>query len=96
MRRKTLQLTFLVLAGIIVGWREWNSFSSPVADTFQEESSVSESKNLFIEMTGHYQDMGSASELILISGLALSGLLLIVLLNGIELNRPKLSSPNSV
>jgi len=84
MKAKTIHLFFLILTGLIMGWREWTS-TTPL---FKDEGVIMKWQEA--------QEVGSTTEASTVFLLFLSGAVLIFVINGLWQTTPKLSSPNSV
>jgi len=85
MKAKVIQLFFLLVAGLIISWREWTNASSFISNE--------------IEMTSLQaaQEVGSSTEASTVLLMVLSGIVLAIVVNGFSVTIPsKLSSPNSV
>ena len=83
MKSKNIQLLFLLLAGVIIGWREWNR--SPILPA--EDWS----------MLNAFSSQEPTLEWLVISGLVLVGGILYVLTNHWQgPGASNMSSPNSV
>ena len=82
MKAKTIQLFFLILTGLIIGWREWTSTPTLVKE----------------EVFNWYQfhEVGSTSEASIVLLLFFLGATSVVVINGWRQALTKLSSPNSV
>ncbi|GEM_PF-5430515 len=84
MKVKTIQLFFLVITGLIIGWREWTS------------STILVEEEITIINWQQVQEVGSTTEASTVLMLFLTGAILIFVMNGWWQASPKLSSPNSV
>lgn len=84
MKAKTIHLFFLVLTGLIIGWREWTN-NPPV---IKEDITVSNWQQ--------FQEVGSTTEASTVLLLFFLGAISIFVINGWRYASVKLSSPNSV
>ena len=84
MKSKIIQLIFLVVAGLIIGWREWSSNTI----TTLKEDALFNSKQ--------FQEVGSTSEESTVFIIFLLGTFVAFVMSNLKLVPIKLSSPNSV
>lgn len=84
MKSKIIQLIFLVVAGLIIGWREWSSNTI----TTLKEDALFNSKQ--------FQEVGSTSEASTVFIIFLLGTFVAFVMSNLKLVPIKLSSPNSV
>ena len=85
MKTKIIQLFFLMVAGLMISWREWTNTSSLVSDELE------------IASLQAAQEVGSSTEASIVLVLLLLGIILAIVVNGLWSIVPsKLSSPNSV
>lgn len=84
MKSKIVQLIFLVIAGMIMGWREWSNKSTIVTN---DDSLLS---------TERFQEVGSASEASTVFIIFLLGAFAAFMMSNLRFAPFKLSSPNSV
>ncbi len=85
MKAKVIQLFFLVIAGLIISWREWTNAASLVSNEVE------------IASLQAAQEVGSNTEASTVLAILLAGTILAIVVNGMWGMVPsKLSSPNSV
>lgn len=84
MKTKTIQLIFLIIAGLIVGWREWTNATTLTSEAINPSN------------TQPLQEVGSATEASTVFIIFLLGTIIAFVINGLWQVSPKLSSPNSV
>ena len=84
MKSKIIQLIFLAVAGLVIGWREW----------FNKEI-ISSKEDAFFR-SEQFQEVGSASEASIVFIIFLLGAFVAFMTNNLKLAPIKLSSPNSV
>jgi len=84
MKAKTIHLFFLILTGLIIGWREWTSTT-----TLAKE-------DVIVNNWHQIQEVGSTTEASTVLLLFLLGAFSIFVINDWWHASPKLSSPNSV
>ena len=84
MKFKTIQLFFLMLTGLIIGWREWTSPTTLIKE------------DVLTSNWYQLQEVGSTSEASLVLLLFFLGATSVFVINGWRQASPKLSSPNSV
>ena len=84
MKSKTIQFFFLVMAGLVIGWREWTNNQSMVS----EETIPTNFHQL--------QETGSATEATTLLWIFILGTIMAFIVNSLLQVPTKLSSPNSV
>ena len=84
MKAKTIHLFFLILTGLIIGWREWTNTT-----TFIQEE-------LVVNNWQEVQEVGSTAEASIVLLLFFLGAISVFVMNGYWQASPRLSSPNSV
>lgn len=84
MKSKIIQLIFLVVAGLVVGWREWSS-----------KEIINEKETTFFS-SEQFQEVGTASEASFVFIIFLLGAFVAFMMSNLRLAPIKLSSPNSV
>ncbi len=84
MKSKIIQFIFLVVAGLIIGWREWSS--NPKIST--DESTLLNGER--------FQEVGSASEASMVFIIFFLGAFVALMMSHLRFAPFKLSSPNSV
>lgn len=84
MKSKIIQLIFLVVAGLIIGWREWS------------RTGVAIPKEDMLTNTERFQEIGSPSEASIVFIIFLLGAFVAFVISNLRIAPIKLSSPNSV
>ena len=90
-KRKIIRLIFLIVSGLVIGWREWQNYASATGNV----KIIERDENLIASMN-HFQEVNTPAEAASLIGLVLLGIILAFALNIFFQARPKLSSPNSV
>jgi len=84
MKFKIVQLIFLIVAGLIIGWREW---SKKEITTLREDALFNSEQ---------FQEVGSTSEASIVFIIFLLGVFVAFMMSNLRITPIKLSSPNSV
>ncbi len=84
MKSKSIHFFFLVMAGLIIGWREWTSME---VTTLKEDTLFNSEQ---------FQKIGSTSEASIVFIIFLLGALVAFMMSSLRSAPIKLSSPNSV
>jgi hypothetical protein len=96
MIKRILQFIFLIIAGIVIGWREWTAVIQANREITEPTDLTIGTETMVLNNWNHYQEVGRNTETASIFLVLVGSVFLTFVVLGLVKTYIKLSSPNSV